>query len=150
MATHNSYAGVAAWEVREKARIQGLPEDKVLEELQHIMEEYSYSWKSIDQKINILPIVDYYFVSEWTKLWTMKSHWDKASHLVQLRGSNPDGLVIWSHIISRNNWNQTSFVQILICLKVVPIRAGLGLKGIYYSYLSLLDTAKNKNRASSY
>ncbi len=119
---------VTAWIEQETRRIECLSNEGLIEEIHRIMTGESYSWQSINLKLRELNSIDYSMCREWKYLCDRKRAWDenvKENHISRCF----DASAILAELRQGCAWNFDAQRYLLMQLKIVPIRAGLGEAG---------------------
>jgi hypothetical protein len=123
-----------AWAVHEISRIKSLPDTDLITEVHNAMNGSTYSWHSIHKQLQRNKI-DYSLFQEWSYLCDLKRDWESNPSVLQARHNgvyfNAESVI--SGLSERDLWRPHSYCALLLNLKLLPIRAGLGIEGNAYT-----------------
>ena len=131
-------ADLSIWPKREVLRIEELPDQQVLSELQKVMEGYNYSWHSINMLLQDqldkghleFTLVDGDVLFEWNNLCDKEREWERKGRL-----SNDSA-----------DFNR----DCLINLMILPFQVGLGHKGKLSNRFNWFHSNKPSSVACKY
>jgi hypothetical protein len=119
-----------AWTVHESHRIKALSEPDLITEVHNAMNGSTYSWHSIHKQLQ-KDRTDYTIFQEWSYLCDLKRDWETDPLVLRARrsGARFHAESEISGLSERNLWRPQSYRALLLRLKLLPIRAGLGIEG---------------------
>ena len=123
-----------AWAAHEISRIESLPDTDLITEVHNAMNGFTYSWRSIHKQLQKNKI-DYSLFQEWSYLCDLKRDWERNPSVLGARhnGVYFDAELVILGLSNRDLWRPNSYRALLLNLKLLPIRAGLGVEGNAYT-----------------
>jgi hypothetical protein len=122
-----------AWAVHEISRIKALSDTDLINEVHDAMNGVTYSWRSIHEQLQKNKI-EYSLFEEWSYLCELKRDWESYPAVLRARrnGEPFRAESVLSTLPGRSLWRPNSHRALLLNLKLLPIRARLGVEGNTY------------------
>lgn len=116
------------WALREGARIKALSEDEVIIEITNAMNGENYSWRSIKTRMERLDPNSTLYL-DWSSLWILKKKWEDIPSTTNRGRQNKPSTIAQSNASHSKTQITQEFRILLVKLKLVTARAGLGKEG---------------------